>query len=428
MSASLGYRFLRTAIAQNAVALFRNHSDRDLYLDDEKQAVEAVATHVATYGQLPSLQTLAAEGVSLGVMVDPEPSAYYATQLRKRAAYNAVNSRHPLLAESLRNRNMDQALVVLREMLSEAAGKVEASNYSSLATEAQRVIADYNFAKSHPGLRGVGLRWDTLNQATNGAMGGDLIVVAGRPGMGKSWVMLELALDAHRKGRSIAFASMEMSLTQIARRWIGGLTGINPNDIRAGNLAHWSEAEMLQKVSELSTNAPVHLFRGDMKKNVAGIAQMMDEFEPDVLYVDAAYLLSPAARKSGSVSRWEAISDVIRELKQLALHKDRPVVVSVQFNRNQKNRAGGKNNSEMPDLSDIAGSDSIPQDASIVLGLSPWKPPFGETRRMVHVMKNREGEVPSFGINFRFNPVNFDEIIIDDEAEGAQVVDTSWML
>lgn len=428
MSASLGYRFLRTAIAQNAVALFRNHSDRELYLDDEKQAVEAVATHVATYGQLPSIQTLAAEGVSLGAMVDPEPSAYYAAQLRKRAAYNAVNSRHPLLAESLRNRNMDQALVVLREMLSEAAGKVEASNYSSLATEAQRVIADYNFAKSHPGLRGVGLRWDTLNQATNGAMGGDLIVVAGRPGMGKSWVMLELALDAHRKGRSIAFASMEMSLTQIARRWIGGLTGINPNDIRAGNLAHWSEAEMLQKVSELSTNAPVHLFRGDMKKNVAGIAQMMDEFEPDVLYVDAAYLLSPAARKSGSVSRWEAISDVIRELKQLALHKDRPVIVSVQFNRNQKNRAGSKNSSDMPDLSDIAGSDSIPQDASIVLGLSPWKPPFGETRRMVHVMKNREGEVPSFGINFRFNPVNFDEIIIDDEAEGTQVVDTSWML
>jgi replicative DNA helicase len=428
MSASLGFRFLRTAIAQNAVALFRNHSDRDLYLEEERAAFEAVASHVASYGQLPSLQTLQTDGITIGGTADPEPCAYYAAQLRRRAAYNAVNSRHPLLAESLRNRNMDQALVVLREMLSEAAGKVEASNYSALATEAQRVLDDYNFAKAHPGLRGVGLRWDTLNQATNGAMGGDLIVIAGRPGMGKSWVMLELALDAHRKGRSIAFASMEMSLTQIARRWIGGLTGINPNDIRAGNLAHWSETEMLQRVAELSTSAPVHLFRGDMKKNVAGIAQMMDEFEPDVLYVDAAYLLSPAARKSGSVSRWEAISDVIRELKQLALHKDRPVIVSVQFNRNQKNRSSKKSGSEIPDLSDIAGSDSIPQDASIVLGLSPWKPPFGETRRMVHVMKNREGEVPSFGINFRFNPVNFDEILFDEDGEDSPIVDTSWML
>jgi replicative DNA helicase len=428
MSNSLGYRFLRTAIKQNAVALLRNHSDRDLYLDEERGAFDAVAAHVASYGQMPSAQALAVEGVQLGPSNDPEPCAYYAAQLRRRAAYNAVNSKHPLLAESLRNRDMDQALVVLRDMLSEAAGKVEASNYSSLSTEAQRVIDDYSFAKSHPGLRGVGLRWDTLNQATNGAMGGDLIVVAGRPGMGKSWIMLELALDAHRKGRSIAFASMEMSLTQIARRWIGGMTGINPNDIRAGNLAHWSEAEMLQKVADLSSAAPVHLFRGDMKKNVAGIAQMMDEFEPDVLYVDAAYLLSPAARKSGYVSRWEAISDVIRELKQLALHKDRPIIVSVQFNRNQKNRASKKSGSEVPDLSDIAGSDSIPQDASIVLGVSPWKPPFNETRRMVHVMKNREGEVPTFGINFRFNPVNFDEVLIEDEINDAPIVDTSWML
>jgi replicative DNA helicase len=371
---------------------------------------------------------MTAYGVDLGNINDPEPPTYYADQLRRRAAYNAINGKHPMLAEALKGRNMEQAVSVLREMLSEAAGKIEASNYSTLSTEAVRVVDDYNYAKQHAGLRGVGLRWDTLNEATNGAMGGDLIVIAGRPGMGKSWAMLELALDAHRNGRSIAFASMEMSLTQIARRWIGGLTGINPNDIRSGNLAHWSEAEMLAKVSELSTSAPVHLFRGDMKKNVAGIAQMMDEFEPDVLYVDAAYLLSPSARKSGSVSRWEAISDVIRELKQLALHKDRPVIVSVQFNRNQKNRSSKKGGAEVPDLGDIAGSDSIPQDASIVLGLSPWKPPFGETRRMVHVMKNREGEVPTFGINFRFNPVNFDEIIIDEDGDDSPIVDTSWML
>jgi replicative DNA helicase len=425
---TMGVRFLRSVIANNSVSLFRGTADRTLFLDDELPAFDAVASHVTAYGKLPSLAALALAGVTFSQdATQQETPNYFSDQLRARASYNAINGRFPSLADALKTKNISTAVTVLREMLSEASSKTGANDYSSLQIEAQRVKADYQFAKMHPGLRGVTLRWPTLNEATNGAMGGDLIVVAGRPGMGKSWMMLEMALAAHYTGRTVAFASMEMSLMQISRRMLGAMTGINPNDIRAGNLSTWAEDDLTNKISELAEDTPIHLFRGDMKKNVSGIEQMMDEFDPEILFVDAAYLLSPAARQKNGISRWESISEVVRELKQLALRKDKPIVISVQFNRNQKNKGKKDDEGVAPDLGDIAGSDSIPQDASVVLGVSSWKAPFADTRRVVHVMKNREGETPRIGINFRFSPVNFDEIPFDEEAP-APIADTSWML
>lgn len=424
---TLGIKFLRRAIEEGDPRPIRR-VQRDLFLVAEQPAFDAVSSHIGHYGSVPSFATLAQLGVSFPpAQGHEEPPAYYAAEMRRRAAYNAVNSRHPALSEALKSKDMTGVVGLLREMLAEAASRIEEDNFSSLTLEAQRVLDDYAIAKMSAGLRGVSLRWPTLNAATQGAQGGDLVVVCGRPGVGKSWIMLEMAMEAQRTGRVSAFASMEMSLMQIARRWVGGMTGINPNDIRGGTVSHWSEAELLAQVELLSQKAPVHLFKGDMNKSVDGLAQMMDEFDPDIMYVDAAYLLSPSARSKSGISRWETISAVVRELKQLAMHKNRPIVISVQFNRNQRSRP--KKDDSAPDLADIAGTDSIPQDASIVIGAVPGRPPFQLTRLLAYLMKNRDGEEAIFGINKQFNPVNFDEVpVIDEAAAAGPVVDTSWML
>lgn len=429
---TLGIKFLRLAVAEGATAAFRRHADPSLYLTEpEQRARDVVEAHVSAFGGMPGPVALATEGIVFPSNNVPEESLdYYGAQLYRRAGYGGINERFPALQEAMKNMDMDGVLTVLRDMLSVVSSKTGANNYSTLAFEAQRVLSDYRFAKQHPGLRGVTLRWPTLNDVTNGAMGGDLIVVAGRPGMGKSWILLELALAAFRSGRTVAFASMEMALLQIARRWLGGMTGINPNSLRAGEIPYWSEVRLLELIAELSTTAPVHLFRGETEKSVAGLEAMMDEFEPDILYVDAAYLLSPAGRSQGYITRWESISKVVSQLKQLSLRKDRPIVLSVQFNRNAKHAKGHKQEKDgmPPDLADIAGSDSIPQDASIVLGATYGRSPFKLTRREIHNMKNREGETKNFGINFTFNPVNFDEVELSDSESDAPIADLSWML
>ena len=204
-------------------------------------------------------------------------------------------------------------------------------------------------------------------------------------------------------------------MRQIARRWLGRSTRINPNFIRSGEIGSHPEQRMMQAIDSESDRSPVHLLSGDMKKDCGAIEEMVLEFTPSCVYVDAAYLLSPSGRKMGYISRWESISEVIRELKQIAIRYDIPVVASVQFNRNQKNKS-----KKSFDLGDIAGSDSIPQDASIVLGVRDGASPNESTQRIIEVMKNREGESPRFATAFTFTPVDLSEVPLVEDGQGGE--------
>ena len=115
---------------------------------------------------------------------------------------------------------------------------------------------------------------------------------------------------------------------------------------------------------------------------------------------------------------------VVGQLKQLALRYSIPVIITVQFNRNQKGSS-----TSAPDLGDIAGADSIPQDASIVIGLQKAPAPYELVRRLARMMKSREGDNVDIVFNYRFEPVDFSEVSLFAE-EGAQepVTDLSWMV
>ena len=423
---SAGKVFLRSIIDGSQTKLLRRARE-EFFTEDEMPYFSMVRHHVDTYGVLPTTNAMTIAGLPLAAIRGEAASgAYYLDRIRQRFAYTQVNDRFPQLTECMKNRDTGGMLQTLRDMISNSASSLESENYSTLGYELDKVRADYLHAKSNPGLQGVPFPWPTLNAMTGGAQGGDLIVVAGRPSMGKSWILLKMAHEAWMTGHVVAFTSMEMSLTQIARRWVGVHSGTNPNFLRDGELSTHSEERILAMMIEMQNATPVHLLAGDMSKEVGGVEGMILEFDPDIVYVDSAYLLTPSGKKKGFVSKWEAISEVVGQLKALALKYNKPIVISVQFNRNQKT-----NSTSELDLGDIAGSDSIPQDASIVLGARKGPSPFQDIQRIIETMKNREGEVGRFATAFNFAPVDFREVaLIEDGEVGEQeavVYDGGWM-
>jgi len=426
---SAGLRFIRSVIESEAPKLLRK-ANRDWFKEEEHPAFDLATTHLKNYNALPSVTIMASEGCPLPALPAHSGGSgpmYYLDVLRRRHAYSAVNERHPQLVECMKNKDFTGLIDTLRAMTSEAVTVLDSQNYVTLGDELANVLADYYTAKFNPGLQGVPFGWATLDKVTSGAQGGDLIVVAGRPSLGKSWMLLYMAWIAHKHGKKVGLTSMEMSLLQIARRWLGMHMKINPNLIKEGELSTMAESRMIEVVQQISGGIPVHLLAGDMSKKVSGIENMLDEFDCDILFVDAAYLLSPSGQKKGYVSRWESISDVVRELKALALRVNKPIVISVQFNRNQTS-----NTKKELDLSDIAGSDSIPQDASIVLGLRKGPAPNQNCQRIIDVMKNREGDTPQFATSFSFSPVDFREVpLILPSSEGGappgESYDSNWM-
>lgn len=418
---SAGSNFIRTALSEGDWRMLRR-ARAEMFTEDESPAFVFVCDYYERYHQLPPVDVVVAEGHALPSPRRSASAEYWLDRLKKRHAYSQVNDRHPALVQAMQAQDTDTMIGVLRDMVAEASLAAGSESYSSLRDEVGRVREDYLWARSHPGLRGIPSGWPTFDAATMGMMGGDVIVLAGRPSMGKSWLLMEMANSCHLDGSSAAVVSMEMSKMQLVRRWVGRRSGFNPNLIRGGELGTYSHEQLLSVMHDMESDpVPIYFMAGDMRKKVDGIEAMVLEFSPKALFVDAAYLLSPSGVAKGYISKWESIGEVIRELKQLAVRYDIPVIISVQFNRNQKSSS-----KKELDLGDIAGSDSIPQDASIVLGIRQGPTPFHKVQRIVEIMKNREGDTPTFATEFSFNPVSMMEIPLigegdDDEAESVNV-------
>lgn len=425
---SQGRRFIQSVLRDGQPGSLRLVG-ADLFLEEELPLYQFVLEHHGRHRALPDARVLAENGFRLPPLEDAQPISYHMQRLQDRFVFNAVSGSLPTITAAMQAQDIEAVLETLRETLAVAGQVGRGSSASLLSDEVRAVLEDYYIATRTTGLRGMTFGWDTLDTVTQGAIDGDLIVVAGRPAAGKTGILINMAYAAWAMGKRILFVSMEMGKLQIARRWVGRHTGINPNMIRAGELSRWGLENLINGIGQIA-DAPgrVYLESGDFSRSVGGVESAILQFEPESLYIDAAYLLSPDGARSGFVSKWEQLSTVIGQLKQIALRYHIPVFITVQFNRNQKSKSD-----KAPDLGDIAGTDSIPQDASIVLGLQKAPSPYEEVRRVIRMMKSREGEERDLTINYRFNPVDFSEIPPEQLTEtGAQnqtvSADLSWMV
>jgi replicative DNA helicase len=276
----------------------------------------------------------------------------------------------------------------------------------------QMVIEDYEEAQRSIGLRGVTYGWENLDDITGGARGGDLISVVARPGLGKSFTVARMAAMAWGQGASVAFASMEMRAIETARRLLSMGSGVSADLIQRGHTSQWGEEQLRATAARVEHMPPFHMLVGDLSKSVRDIDAMIQEHEPDVVYIDASYLLRPA-KDVGAKKRFELVSETMRELKSLAISRNKPIIQTVQFNRLQKA-------DEEMSLDNIGQSDEIGQLSSLVLGIKKGATPHEGSQRRYKVLKNRHGaDGMAFVTNFLHTPFNMDEI--EDEGDGLDV-------
>ena len=416
---SLFLKLVAAASEQGSTASILRDVKPTFLLESELPTYEFVVRHIRTHGTVPTAQTIVAAGLPTADAV--EPVSYYAERIRQRFIYNVINERHPQLVDAMRDRNTDDAIATIRDILQEVGQAGSREMYSTLVAEVQGVVEEFDARRLQGGIAGVSTGWPSLDEMTQGMMGGDVIVIAGRPSMGKSWMLNEIGYKAWRSGKSVAAVSMEMGKRQFVRRWMGRHLGINPNFIRSGQLSQWTERSLRNYAEDVLSLPSLFVVSGDMEKHVEGLESFVAETSPDLILVDAAYLLTVEGRRKGGIAKWEMIGEVIGALKKMAIRHDRPVVITVQFNRNQKSSS-----SKSLDLGDIAGSDSIPQDASIVIGVRRGQPPFETVRRKIEVMKNREGSIGDFETKFSFTPPNMEEISVDTPAPDVSL--SGWMV
>jgi len=378
------------------------------WLDSEELPMyQFVSDHVRRYGNMPTEEALRDNGYRAG---NPrENSAYYADRLRQRAIFNAFTDNMPALLDALENRQPDAAFELLGHIQHNARAAQNHNVMSTLAEEMARLEERFEDQIHNQGLLGVTTGFPALDHATQGLLPGDTMAVVGRPSVGKSYKLFKMAHAAWHAGYSVMIPTMEMSVEQCVTRWAGMESKINPQHIRSGRVSTMARGALYGAIDRTEGMAPVHFMAGNVRKTIADIDMMIQELNPDVVYIDAGYLLAPERdrRRSG---RREYIADVMEEMKGVASDRHKPIVTSVQFNREVK-----KGSKKELDLSMIGETDVIAQIMALIVGIRHGEGTNVYERRC-DLMKNREGELTKYRMHFRHSPMNFEQITGEEDA------------
>lgn len=226
-------------------------------------------------------------------------------------------------------------------------------------------IARLSWLHKHRGsIIGVPTGFTVLDQMTGGLQKSDLIVLAARPGIGKTSLALTLGANAALKyGQSVAVFSLEMSKEQLGDRLLSGFANIDQQRLRTG----WIEDNEWNRIVEAGdriAEAPIWI------DDTAGISpfemrskvrRLQSERGVDLVIVDYLQLMQAGTGKKFN-NRVEEVSEISRSLKGLARELNVPVLALSQLSRSVESRQ-----SKVPQLSDLRESGSIEQDADIVM-------------------------------------------------------------
>jgi replicative DNA helicase len=249
-------------------------------------------------------------------------------------------------------------------------------------------------------MAGVPTGFAELDDLTNGLHAGQMIIVAARPGMGKSTLGLDFARSASIKnGLCSAFFSLEMTKSEIVMRLLSAEANVPLSHIRKGDMSDEDWEKLAGRVSQVS-DAP--LFIDDspnltMMEIRAKARRLKQKHQLQLVVIDYIQLMT-SGRKTES--RQLEVSEFSRQIKLLAKELEVPVVALSQLNRGPEQRTDKR-----PQLSDLRESGSLEQDADIVILLNREEAYNRDTSRIGEadfiVAKHRNGQTSDISVSFQ---------------------------
>ena len=271
-------------------------------------------------------------------------------------------------------------------------------------------------AANKGGLTGIPTGYTKLDDYTAGWQRSDLVIIAGRPAMGKTSFALSLAKNiAVDYGRPIAFFSLEMNNVQLVNRLISNVCEIEGKKILNGQLNDEEWSRLDKNVGKLQT-APIYI------DDTPGMSifelrtkarRLVREKGVELIMIDYLQLMNANGARFGS--RQEEVSTISRSLKGLAKELDIPVLALSQLNRTVEGREGLEG--KRPQLSDLRESGAIEQDADMVLFVH--RPEYYRIftdekgndlhgKAQIIIAKHRKGGTGDVLLNFRGEFTRFD--------------------
>lgn len=338
------------------------------------------------------------------------PTAAHLEQYAEIVAEKAIRRRLIVASEDIANVSFDENMS-LQELIEEAETRLfdvsqkhvkqDITSLESILGESFDRLDDLHRNKGV--LRGIPTGLRDLDKVLAGLQRSDLVVVAGRPSMGKTALMLNIALDIATKAKqgAVLYFSLEMSKEQLVDRLLAAEAGVDAWKLRTGEGLNDQDFERLSAAMGQLAEAPIFLddTSGITVSDLRTKARRLHHQHPlAVIMVDYLQLMSGGSRYAAQANRVQEISEISRSLKILARELNVPVVAASQLSRTVESR-----NPPIPQLADLRESGAIEQDADIVAFI--YRPNYYDENAdpnvtELHIKKHRNGPTKNLSIFF----------------------------
>nr|AWT38924.1 DNA replication helicase [Eunotogramma sp.] len=313
-----------------------------------------------------------------------------------KLGYEAINSGY------ITNIPLEDILNDFETQLFTLTNQIKTDKVATSAELLSNVFLQLKEKSAKPSLAGIASGFYDLDSFTQGFQNSDLIIIAGRPSMGKTALCLNIATNIIKTCKlPIAFFSLEMSKEQLIYRLLSSETNISQTSLRTGNLYKEDWLKLYTSIKNLSRlplfiddtpNLSIQDIRSKVKKIV------FEHNKIGLIVID--YLQLMQSSKFKAENRVQELSQITRSLKNIAKEFQVPVIALSQLSRSVESRLNKR-----PILSDLRESGSIEQDADLVLMLY---------RESYYTTNNNKMNVDDNDINQR----NLTELIIAKQRNG----------
>ena len=410
----------------------------ETFYRDNHQKIYAAIMEVFNRSEPVDILTITAELRKRGEL-DLVGGAYYISYLTNRVASSAnivfharIISQKHILRELIRISSVtireayeessdvfDLLDKAERDLFTIAEGNIR-KDFSSMSDVIKESIESIEAArKTQDGVSGVPTGFIALDRVTSGWQKSDMIVLAARPGMGKTAFVLSMARNmAVDYNVPVAVFSLEMSSIQLVNRLISGETGIRGEKIRRGTLEEHEMAQLHARIKKLSV-APIYI---DDTPSLsvfelrAKARRMKSKHDIQCIIID--YLQLMTAGGDGRGNREQEISMISRTIKTIAKELNIPIIALSQLSRAVETRGGDKK----PILSDLRESGAIEQDADIVSFI--YRPEYYDITQdeegnslmgigQIIIAKHRNGSLETISLKFIKDFAKFENLEMD---------------
>lgn len=364
MAADNELRLISRAVRTRDIAplLEAGVSDDWFFVDENRQVWRFIRQHWTKYQEVPTAVTLKDNFPTYRLLAVEDSLEYLVDQL---VEYRKRQSAITILqdaSEAIAGGDHNAAISVMGQGLAKISDEgISMSSDVDLTRNPLTRFDEYLSVKTRPnGLLGMATGFRTIDQATAGLQPGQLVTIIAPPKTGKSILALQMAVNIHEDGFVPMFQSFEMNNLEQQHRHDAMRARIAHSRLIRGKLNLEEEKRYKQTLERMESMHKFYLSDSVSAMTVTGLASKIDKLRPNVVFVDGVYLM--VDERTGKQNEPLALTNITRDLKQLAMSRELPVVISTQV-------LLWKMKGKKVSADAIGYSSSFYQDSDVILGL-----------------------------------------------------------